>query len=101
MSDLANAATVDEAQKIHGIMGKRKLPPSVRDFRIEFGADSTGDPAVTIWLIVDDDPNPSKQVLDKVTQFVRAIEDDLMDLRLRHWPYVRFSPASEAKEYFG
>ena len=101
MSELAGAGTLDEAKRIDDVIRKRKLPPSVRDFRIEFGADSTGDPAVTIWLVVDDDSNPSKHVLNKVTQFVRDIENDLMDLGLRHWPYVRFSPASEAKEYFG
>jgi hypothetical protein len=100
MSDLTNAATLDEAKKIREVILKRPLPESVRSFRMDFGTDSTGDPAVTIWLIVDDDPNPPKRTLDQVSRFVRETENDLMDLGLRHWPYIRFSPASEAKKYF-
>ena len=100
MSDLKNAGTAEEARKIHQIIKKRPLPESVRSFKVEFGTDSTGDPAVTIWLIVDDDPNPPKRVLDQTTKFVRDTESDLLKLGLRHWPYIRFSPASEAQQYF-
>jgi hypothetical protein len=100
MSDLTNAGTVAEAKTIRQVLLKRPLPESVRTFRIEFGTDSTGDPAVTIWLIVDDDPNPPKRVLDQVTRFVSETESDLIDSGLRHWPYIRFSPASEAEKYF-
>jgi hypothetical protein len=100
MTDLTNAGTVEETRQIDQVIKKRPLPESVRSFRIEFGTDSTGDPAVTIWLIVDDDPNPPKRVLDQTTKFVRETEGDLLNLGLRHWPYIRFSPASEAKQYF-
>jgi protein gp37 len=101
MSDLSGGGTVEEANKIRQVINKRDLPASVRSFKLEFGADSTGDPAVTIWLIVDDDPNPPKRVLDQTTRFVRETESELMQLGLRHWPFIRFSPASEAKLYFG
>jgi hypothetical protein len=100
MSDLRDADTADEADKITQVFNKRALPESVRTFKIEFGTDSTGDPAVTIWLIVDDDPNPPKRVLDQTTKFVREAEHDLLDLGLHHWPYIRFSLASEAEQYF-
>ena len=100
MSDLTDAGTADDARKIHQVIQKRQLPESIRKFHVEFGTDSTGDPAVTIWLVVDDDPNPPKQVLDQVTEYVREIRDDLMDSRLHHWPYIRFSSASEAERYF-
>ena len=100
MSDLRDAGIAEEADKIRRIIERRPLPESVRDFRIEFGTDSTGDPAVTIWLIVDDDPNPPKRVLDQTTKFVRETEADLMQLRLHHWPFVRFALASEAAQYF-
>lgn len=100
MSELVDAGTAEEANRISQIIKQRPLPESVRSFRIEFGTDSTGDPAVTIWFIVDDDPNPSKRVLDQTTRFVRETENELMDLELRHWPYIRFSPASEADRYF-
>ncbi len=55
---------------------------------------------MTIWLIVDDDPNPTKHILEQTTKFVRETESDLMSLGLRHWPYIRFSPESEAQQYF-
>jgi hypothetical protein len=100
MSDLTDAGTVEETRQIHQIISKRPLPESVQAFKVEFGTDSTGDPAVTIWLIVDDDPNPPKRVLEQTTRFVRETESDLLNLGLRHWPYIRFSPESEAKLYF-
>ncbi len=100
MNDLANGDITEEDRRIRQVLSRRRLPELIRDFKIEFGTDLTGDPAVTIWLIVDDDPNPTKRVLDETTRFVRETESELMELGLRHWPYIRFSPASEAEEYF-
>ncbi len=100
MSDLTDAGTLAEAQKVRQVIQKRPLPASVQNFKLEFGTDSTGDPAVTIWLVIDDDPNPSKQILDEVTRYVGETENDLIDLGLRHWPYIRFSPAHEAEKFF-
>jgi len=100
MSELIDAVTAEETDRISRVVTKRRFPDSVRDFKIEFGPYSTGDPAVTIWLIVDDDPNPPNHVLDQTTKFVRETENDLMDLGLRHWPYIRFMRASEANQYF-
>jgi len=92
--------TADEDRIVRDIVQRRPLPETVRSFVVEFGEDSTGDPAVTIWLIVDDNPNPPKRALDLVTRFVRETESDLLSAGLSHWPYIRFSPASEAKRYF-
>ena len=95
MADVVS--TTDEERIVRDILQKRPLPETVRSFAVEFGEDFTGDPAVTIWLIVDDNPNPPKRALDRVVRFVRETEDDLLNAGLRHWPYVRFSPASEAE----
>ncbi|HUN43508.1 MAG TPA: hypothetical protein VMU81_24700 [Acetobacteraceae bacterium] len=100
MSEIINASTAEQADKISRVIRSRALPESVRNFKIEFGPDSTGDPAVTIWPIVDDDPNPPKRVLDETSRFVRETETDLVNLGLRHWPYVRFMLASQANQYF-
>ena len=100
MDDIRLADTADEEDRIRAVIAKRKLPESVSGFRIEFGTDSTGDPAVTVWLTVDSDPNPPRHVLDQTTKFVRETERDLMKLGLRHWPFVRFGLAAEAGQNF-
>lgn len=101
MADPAEVETESEERRIREVINKHDLPASVRGFELEFGTDSTGDPAVTIWFIVNDDSNPSKQELDQTTRFVRSTESDLMGLKLRHWPLIRFSPEREARLYFG
>lgn len=46
MSDLTSAETAEEAKKFSEVIKKRPM----RTFRIEFGTDSTSDPAVTAMI---------------------------------------------------
>ncbi len=89
MGETRLADRADDEDRIRAVIAKRKLPESVNGFSIEFGTDSTGDPAVTVWLTVEGDPNPPRRVLDQTTKFVRETERDLMDLGLRHGPCAR------------
>jgi hypothetical protein len=83
-----------EADIVRGIVNKWQIPANVRAVDFDFGEDSTGDPAVWIWLTVDDELQPSRQSIAGLSQFVTDIRSDLLRAGLRHWPYVRFRPAA-------
>jgi len=85
------SAADDEAEMIRAGVEDRAFPPSVKGFAIEFGEDSTGDPAVWIWFEVDDDLNPSKEKLSELTGLYRSVTSDILKkLGGSPWPYVGF-----------
>lgn len=87
------------------IIGKRvereladRLPDWVREIRFETGNDSNGDPAVWIWVEIDDDA-ATANVLSRNTRQVRSLLGECVrHLEVPHWPYVRFRTSSERAE---
>jgi hypothetical protein len=86
-----------EIRAIQDLLKKRPLPAAVKGIELEFGEDSTGDPAVWIWLLVDDDVAPSAAKLDELGRFQRGLLSDSIDAGLSHWPYVRFRARQTAE----
>ncbi len=81
-------------EDIHG------LPEGVEGWRVEMGSDATGDPAVWVWLSVEDD------VLDKMDSKARESIRDIVTSGIQKkligqygtsvpWVYVRFRGVSE------
>jgi hypothetical protein len=91
---MATTKEIDREEKIvRRILEKWTLPSNVHGFDVDFGEDSAGDPAVWIWLMVDDEAQPSDQSIARLAHFVREVRSDLLRAGLRYWPYVRFRPA--------
>ena len=99
-ASLAEAKSIglsrDEVQDIHEIVRKRQRPEGVRDFEIRFGTDATGDPAVWVWFLVDDDSIPSPDKVSRLTDFGNLVRSDLLQSNLRYWPYIDFRSQSSA-----
>ena len=76
------------------------LPDSPRVVRIELeeGFDSTGDPALYIWVLLADDTPDEEQTWQKVREIRRIIRETLHDAQEERWPYVRFRTESEHRE---
>jgi hypothetical protein len=87
------------------IIGKRvereiadTLPDWVREIRFETGNDSNGDPAVWIWVEIDDDA-ATADLLSRNTRQVRSLLGECVRrLEIPHWPYIRFRTSSERAE---
>lgn len=94
MQDIDELTTSREAAIVREVVGKWGLPPNVHGFDVEFGEDSTGYPAVWIWLTIKDELKPSAQSISALSQFVDNVTDELVRRRLRHWPYIRYRPAA-------
>lgn len=78
----------EEERLIREVVARHALPKHIKNFIIEFGEDWSGDPSVTLALIVDDDEALSAD-LTAVNAFVRTLLDELLELRLPHWPFVQ------------
>jgi hypothetical protein len=74
---------------------KGQLPKWVHDLRFETGLDASGDPAIWIWVVVDDEAGE----LDVISANFRAIQDQLVRWLKRigekRWPYIRLQTVSE------
>ncbi len=72
-----------------------RLPGWVREIRFETGNDSNGDPAVWLWVEIEDDA-ATAEMLSKNTRQVRGVLGECVrQLEIPHWPYIRFRTSSE------
>lgn len=70
------------------------IPAGFDRFKLDFGEDSTGTPAVWVSFIVEDDPQPSKELVEAANRLANAVTRELIDQEFRWWPYVRFVAGS-------
>lgn len=74
---------------------ENRFPEWVRDFKIETGYDANGDPAIWIWVVVDDDAVQQKEFPENTRSVRNTVEEILRELGVTRWPYVRFRTVSE------
>jgi hypothetical protein len=79
----------EEDATVRRIVDGMKGPQDVKGYDVEFGSDWEGDPAVYVWLVVDDDLRPSEEKLERVGRFMDDVRQALLDAELSHWPFVR------------
>lgn len=64
-------------------------PKEVRGVSYEAGEDAEGAPIIWIWVVTDDDVNPSPDRIRRLTDYSTNIRDWLLDNGVKHWPHVR------------
>jgi len=89
MENIAEEETREEVIA-RSVLGSRPLPDGIHDYRIEFGDDHEGDPAMWIWLAVEDIPHPSPEWIDSVLKFTQSSRDELLAKNLKFRPFFRF-----------
>jgi hypothetical protein len=80
--------------RIYHILKRHPFPEYVHDFAVRIGNDSTGDPAVWIWVIIKDEVG-GKGFIKRVPEVEQRIETALRRARIKLWPYVHFRTESE------
>jgi hypothetical protein len=78
-----------EAQELHKLLKNREFPPGVKRIQFEFDEDSSGEPAVWIVLVTDDDLDPSEDKLSRINDFANQLKRDILKQRRGRWPYIR------------
>ena len=75
-----------------------QIPVWIQEMRFESGKDASGDPALWIWVEMDD-AAATREDFSQNTRRVRSmIIDCVRRLDVPYWPYVRFSTVSERIE---
>lgn len=87
-----------EADEIRRILMSLTFPREVLTWDIEFGTDSTGDPALWLWIILVDGAADGDEFAVLTAGVREQIRRALRDARIERWPYVRFRTASEEQE---
>ncbi|MDQ2803486.1 MAG: hypothetical protein M3Y41_12700 [Pseudomonadota bacterium] len=82
--------TAEDERTIRQVVASRPWPEAVEDVELEFGEDSSGDPAVWVWLLVAPDLEPPAATMRELSDFAQSIRWGLTEPDLKHWPYVGF-----------
>jgi hypothetical protein len=84
------------------VLGKRleqqvheSLPAWVRDLRVETGHDASGDPALWVWVEVEDAAMTDEGFTRRIRQVKTLLENALRTISPDRWHYVRFRTVSE------
>jgi hypothetical protein len=78
-----------------------EFPRAVLTWEFEIGADSTDDPALWLWIIVDDAVADDSD-FPRFTMLIQdRIRRALRERRIERWPYIRFRTASEQRAMQG
>jgi hypothetical protein len=87
-----------EADEVRRILMSLTFPREVLTWDIEFGTDSTGDPALWLWIILEDGAANDVEFAALTAGIRDQIRRALRDAHIESWPYVRFRTASEEQE---
>ena len=91
MAATAASDRFEDEQIVQEYLRDLKRPNPIQQVDVEFGEDSTGDPAVWIWLRVAPNFQPSKpEQMQVLSRYARSVRDGLLERRIQRWPYVRF-----------
>lgn len=88
--------SVDEAA-IRDVLAGVDFPPGVVRWDLEVGDDATGDPAVWIWLFVDEEIAQRKEVSRVTTAARQRIRNALAAAGIQRWPYIRARTEAEER----
>jgi hypothetical protein len=74
----------------------RKYPPTfVRDFSLTLDHDLDGDPAVFLWVVIDDDAFERPDFFEQRDEARKWITDALAAEGIERWPYLRYRGVAE------
>lgn len=86
-----------EAKQIREALEGIKFPQFVLNWEFELGPDSTGEPAVWVWVIVDDAAGEEEGFTKAALKLEEQIREALLAAGVARWPYVRFRTATEQR----
>jgi hypothetical protein len=79
-----------EAKRIQEMLGAIAKPHGIRLFKLHFGEDTTGDPAVWISFVLPRNYPTAPPDIRALTDLGRRVRKELLDEGLERIPYVDF-----------
>lgn len=80
---------MDDADLVKEVLEGIDLPREVKRFNVELADDSSGEPAVWIYLHIARDDHPSALKVRQLAAVGRVIEERLLDKHMGRLPYVQ------------
>jgi hypothetical protein len=81
---------MDDAESIKTQIAALPAPTDINGIDIDFGLDSTNDPAVWIYLHVSEN-DPTRYVAAKLAEYASAVTSAILEANDgQRWPYVHF-----------
>ncbi|QJE02522.1 hypothetical protein HH212_22935 [Massilia forsythiae] len=80
---------MDDEKIIREVIERIEWPDDIHGYDLEFTPDWSGAPSVYINLHIDDDYHPSKDKIGRLSRVRREIADELLDMGLDYFPYVK------------
>jgi hypothetical protein len=87
-----------EVEKIRDVLESIEYPPGIVSWKFELGEDWTGEPAVRIWLFVDEEVVQRKETVRVTMGVERKILDAFRAAGIQRWPYLRVRTEAEQRE---
>jgi hypothetical protein len=84
----------EEAKRIHELVRENAVKEGFGTFKLQFGEDSTGDPAVWIWFEIDPKYSIADDSIKTLTRLRRLVRSALLAAGIHRIPYVRFKESS-------
>jgi hypothetical protein len=86
-----------QRQRIREVLEQVRFPAFVRNWEFEPREDSTGDPAVWVWVYVDDKVAEQEDFPKLAGEVRQLIRDALAAAGIMRWPYIRFRTPAEQR----
>jgi hypothetical protein len=80
--------SADEVREIHKVVKSHRPPADVRAVEVNFGKDWIGAPAAWISYLVEDDLDPSREKIIRLSKFTTAVRNALLKTSPSYFPYV-------------
>jgi hypothetical protein len=87
----------DESQRLQEVMESLALPEWVLTWEFEFRFDFSGDPAVWIWIIVDDQAAAREDFMQQSREVREKLRTSLWAAGIQHWPLIHFRTAGDQR----
>ncbi len=87
-----------EQEQIETVLATIERPSYVTDIRFALDNDWSGEPAVWIWVIMQDAIADSEEILVHTDPVEAMVVQALRDAEISRWPYLRFRGQSEQAE---
>jgi len=87
----------EEAEELRHLLESLNYPKGIVTWEFETGFDSTGDPALWIWIFVDEKLARRKDITDVTMNVQRQIQEALAKSKIVRWPYVHVRSVAEQR----
>jgi len=89
-----------EAVRAHQLLEGQEWPDYVRDFKCEAGEDSSGDPCLWVWFVIDDEI-PTRKDFGRIgTELREKARNVLRTNGIERFPYFGVRSASEREAFY-